>query len=83
MLNVRSGSTAVLTVPNRHFWSNPMNGHHQTGPVGPVGARSGICLAKMREGRVTCQVKRSPYLRPEPSMYRLVSKGLPLSANTS
>jgi hypothetical protein len=36
--DARSGSTAVLTVPKRHFWSTPNNGHQQTGPAGPVGA---------------------------------------------
>ena len=34
------GSKTVLTAPKRHFCFNPINGHRQTGPVGPVGANS-------------------------------------------
>src|ERR1035437_7782826 len=34
-------SKAVLTAPKRHFRFAPINGHHQTGPVGPVRATSG------------------------------------------
>ena len=36
-----SGLGPVLTASKRHFRSTPNNGHHQTGPVGPFGARSG------------------------------------------
>jgi len=32
------GSKPVLTAPKRHFRSTPLNGHRETGPVGPVGA---------------------------------------------
>jgi hypothetical protein len=38
---VRCGSTTVLAAPERHFWSTPINGHRQTGPVGPFRAMSG------------------------------------------
>jgi hypothetical protein len=30
----------VLTAPKRHFRCAPINGHHSTGPVGPVRAKS-------------------------------------------
>ncbi len=32
-------SKTVLTAPKRHFRFAPINGHHQTGPVGPVRAK--------------------------------------------
>ena len=32
----RCGSTAVLTVPNRHLWSTPNNGRHQISRSPPV-----------------------------------------------
>jgi hypothetical protein len=35
------GSSTVLTAPKHHFRSAPVNGHRQTGPVGPAGAMSG------------------------------------------
>src|ERR1035441_3798607 len=35
-----STKKTVLTAPKRHFCFNPINGHRQTGPVGPVGANS-------------------------------------------
>ena len=37
----RFGSKRVLTTPKRHFRFAPINGHHQTGPVGPVRATNG------------------------------------------
>ena len=36
--HVRDGSKTVLTAPKRHFRSTPINGHRQTGPVGPIRA---------------------------------------------
>ena len=36
--DVRLGSKTVLTAPKRYFRSTPNNGHHQTGPLGPVRA---------------------------------------------
>jgi hypothetical protein len=36
---VRFGSKTVMTAPKRYFRSTPNNGHHQTGPLGPVRAR--------------------------------------------
>ena len=33
------GQKTVLTAPKRHFWFTRINGHCQTGPVGPVGAK--------------------------------------------
>jgi uncharacterized protein YjiS (DUF1127 family) len=37
----RQGSKPVLTVPKVDFRSTPINGHHQTGPVGPFRASFG------------------------------------------
>jgi len=39
--DVRLGSKTVLAAPKRHFWSTPINGHRQIGPVGPVRAKTG------------------------------------------
>jgi hypothetical protein len=39
--NVRDGSKTVLKAPKRHFRFAPINGHHQTGPVGPVRVNNG------------------------------------------
>jgi hypothetical protein len=39
--NVRSGSKAPFRPSASHFRSNPINGRHQTGPVGPVSAKRG------------------------------------------
>jgi hypothetical protein len=38
IIDFRVGSTTVLAAPKRHFRSATINGHRQTGPVGPVGA---------------------------------------------
>jgi hypothetical protein len=38
---VRFGSKTVLAALKCEFRSTPINGHHQTGPVGPVRARLG------------------------------------------
>jgi hypothetical protein len=35
------GSKTVLAAPKRHFWSNPDNGHHQTGSACRKGANFG------------------------------------------
>jgi hypothetical protein len=37
-LDVRIGSKAPFRPSASHFRSTPINGRHQTGPVGPVGA---------------------------------------------
>jgi hypothetical protein len=41
---VRFGSKTVMTAPKRYFRSTPNNGHHQTGPLGPVRAMNGLTL---------------------------------------
>ena len=61
--NDRSESTAVLTVPNRHFWSTPMNGHHQTGPVGPVGQNR----KSPRHSMTSSAIESNPDERVRPS----------------
>jgi len=38
---VRTGSKAPVCPLASHFRSAPINGHQQTGPLGPVGAISG------------------------------------------
>ena len=38
--HVRSGSKAVITDLKCDFRSTPNNGHHQTGPIGPFGAKA-------------------------------------------
>jgi hypothetical protein len=40
-LKVRRLSGEVLTAPKRHFRLNPINGHRQTGAVGPIRANGG------------------------------------------
>jgi len=38
---LRSGSKASVCRSASHFRSTPINGHHQTGPIGPVRANIG------------------------------------------
>lgn len=57
--------------PERHFRSAPNNGHHLTGPVGPVGARSGPRQILESRSARGCAV---------PPSKSLGSKSKPLSA---
>ncbi len=59
--NVRCGSKTVLTASKRRFRLTPINGHRQTGAVGPFRATSGhhyfeseIDFATARAERMNC-----------------------------
>src|SRR5260221_14679328 len=62
MSDVCCGSTTVLMAAKRDFRSTSKNGHHQTGPVGPVRAKSrpGRCGAhgarSVTEDRLTVKI---------------------------
>jgi hypothetical protein len=61
-VNVRNGSKAPFQVSASHFRSTPINGHHQTGAVGPVGARSGDrenCKCNMAKRQSTFPASQS------------------------
>jgi hypothetical protein len=45
-INVRSGSKAILRAQQRRFRSNPVNGHHLTGSIGPIRAHTGSCATR-------------------------------------
>jgi hypothetical protein len=53
--DVSNGSFATFSPWSGHFRSTPNNGHHQTGPVGPVRAISGL-MRRSKQARLDHRV---------------------------
>jgi len=58
--DLRTGSKPVLTAPKHHFRYTPINGHRQTGPVGPVRANNRLMHRnKQRSYSITSSARAS------------------------